>query len=83
MERSGSLRHAVLRWGASALTLTTDRRRNHGSQGLRWIFTLAPAPVRAQARSQATVAAKRMLRSSQGLRVIGALVEIRSMPVAA
>ena len=26
---------------------------------------------------------KRMLKSSQGLRVIGALVEIRSMPVAA
>lgn len=29
------------------------------------------------------LASKRMLRSSQGLRVIGALVEIRSMPVAA
>ena len=32
---------------------------------------------------QAIKAEKRMLMSSQGLRVIGALVEMRSMPVAA
>jgi hypothetical protein len=32
---------------------------------------------------QAQSAVKRMLMSSQGLRVIGALLEIRSMPVAA